>query len=111
MTDHQLGQGFFTVVAASCILGTQFLLIAHSLTAAIVLLSFGIVLWIGLTYTVFTAFAVKRDKPPLERGIAGAWLTAVVATQPIAVLTALVARGWPQPHRLELNFFALSMWL
>jgi tellurite resistance protein TehA-like permease len=111
MTDHQLGPGFFTAVAASCILGTQFLLIAGSLTAAIILLSLGIVLWIGLTYTVFAAFAVKRDKPPLERGITGAWLIAVVATQSIAVLAALIARDWPQPHRLELNFFALSMWL
>jgi tellurite resistance protein TehA-like permease len=35
----------------------------------------------------------------------------VVATQSIAVLAALIARDWPQPHRLELNFFALSMWL
>lgn len=111
MADHQLGPGFFTAVAASCILGTQLLLIADSLIAAVVLLSFGVVLWIGLTYTVFTAFAVKREKPPLERGITGAWLIAVVATQSIAVLAALIARDWPQPHRLELNFFALSMWL
>ncbi len=111
MTDHRLGPGFFTAVAASCVLGTQFLLIAHSLTAATALLCLGIVLWIGLTYTIFTAFTVKRDKPPLEQGITGAWLIAVVATQSIAVLGALIARDWPQPHRLELNFFALSMWL
>jgi tellurite resistance protein TehA-like permease len=111
MTDHLLGPGFFTAVAASCILGTQFLLIAHSLTAAIILLSLGVVLWIGLTYTVFTAFTIKRAKPPLEHGITGAWLIAVVATQSIAVLAALIARDWPQPLRLELNFFALSMWL
>lgn len=111
MTDHRVGPGFFTAVAASCILGTQLLLIAHTLTAAIILLSLGIVLWIGLTYMVFTAFTVKRDKPPLEHGITGAWLIAVVATQSIAVLAALVARDWSQPHRLELNFFALSMWL
>ncbi|HEX3246376.1 MAG TPA: tellurite resistance/C4-dicarboxylate transporter family protein [Chloroflexota bacterium] len=111
MTDHLLGPGFFTAVAGSCILGTQFLLIAHSLTAAVALLFLGIVLWIGLTYTVFTAFAVKREKPPLERGITGAWLIAVVATQSIVVLAALIARDWPQPYRLELNFFALSMWL
>jgi tellurite resistance protein TehA-like permease len=111
MTDHQLGPGFFTAVAASCILGTQCLLIAHSLAAATILLALGVVLWIGLTYTVFTAFTVKRDKPPLEHGITGAWLIAVVATQSIAVLAALIARDWLQPHRLELNFFALSMWL
>ena len=111
MTDHRLGPGFFTAVAASCILGVQLLLIAHSLMAATILLSLGILLWIGLTYTVFTAFAVKRDKPSLEHGITGAWLIAVVATQSIAVLAALIARDWLQPHRLELNFFALSMWL
>ncbi len=111
MTDHRLGPGFFTAVAGSCILGAQFLLIAHSLAAATFFFALGVVLWIGLTYTIFTAFTVKRDKPPLEHGITGAWLIAVVATQSVAVLAALIARDWPQPHRLELNFFALSMWL
>ncbi len=111
MTDHRLGPGFFTAVAGSCILGTQFLLMVHSLAAAIVFLTLGTALWIGLTYTIFTALTVKREKPPLEKGLTGAWLIAVVATQSIAVLAALIARDWPQPLRLELNFFALSMWL
>ncbi len=111
MTDHRLGPGFFTAVAGSCILGAQFVLIAHNLAAATFFLALGVVLWVGLTYTTFTAFTVKRDKPPLEHGLTGAWLIAVVATQSIAVLAALIAREWPQPNRLELNFFALSMWL
>ena len=111
MTNHRIGPGFFTVVAGSCILGTQFLLLAHNLAAATVLLALGVALWIVLTYTIFTAFTVKRDKPPIEQGLTGAWLIAVVATQSIAVLAALIARDWSQPHRLELNFFALSMWL
>ena len=111
MTDHRLGPGFFTAVAGSCILGTQFLLMAHSVEVAAVFLALGTTLWIGLTYTIFTALTVKRDKPPLEKGLTGAWLIAVVATQSIAVLAALIARDWPQPFRLELNFFALSMWL
>ena len=111
MTDHRLGPGFFTSVAASCILGNQFLLIARSLAAATIFLALGTTLWIGLTYTIFTAFTVKQEKPPLEKGLTGAWLIAVVSTQSIAVLAALVASEWPQPLRLELNFFALSMWL
>jgi tellurite resistance protein TehA-like permease len=111
MTDHRIGPGFFTSVAASCILGNQFLLIARSLAAATVFLALGTALWVGLTYTIFTAFTVKQDKPPLEKGLTGAWLIAVVSTQSIAVLAALVASEWPQPLRLELNFFALSMWL
>ncbi len=111
MTDHRLGPGFFTAVAASCILGTQLLLLAHSLAGATLFFILGIALWLGLTYTIFTAFTVKQHKPPLEEGINGAWLIAVVATQSIAVLASLIARHWPQPYRLEFNFFALSMWL
>lgn len=111
MTDHRLGPGFFTAVAGTCILGSQFLLMAGSLAAATAFLALGTVLWVGLTYTIFAAFTVKRDKPALEEGLTGAWLIAVVATQSIAVLAALIAGQWPQPLRLELNFFALSMWL
>jgi tellurite resistance protein TehA-like permease len=87
------------------------MLMTRSLVVATAFLAFGVVLWILLTYTIFTAFTIKHDKPPIEQGLTGAWLIAVVATQSIAVLAALIARDWPQPHRLELNFFALSMWL
>ncbi len=111
MTDHRRGPGFFTAVAGSCILGAQFLLMARSLAAAAILLALGTVLWIGLTYTIFAAFTVKRDKPALEEALTGAWLIAVVATQSIAVLAASIAGQSPQPIRLELNFLALAMWL
>jgi tellurite resistance protein TehA-like permease len=111
MTDHQIGPGFFTMVAGACILGAQFLLLMHSLIVASALLALGAVAWIGLTYGIFTALTVKRTKPPLEKGVSGAWLIAVVATQSIAVLVSLIARDAPQPLRLELNFVALSMWL
>ena len=50
-------------------------------------------------------------RPGLAQGINGGWLLAVVSTQAIAVLGALIASRWPQPYRLELNFLALSMWL
>ena len=89
-TDHRHGPGFFTAVAGSCIPGTQFLLMTHGLAAATFLLALGATLWIGLTYTIFTAFTVKRHKPSLEERITGAWLIAVVATQSIEVLAALI---------------------
>lgn len=111
MTDHRIGPGFFTAVAGSCILGLQFLLMVRSLAAAIVFLALGATLWVGLSYTIFAAFTVKQEKPALEKGLTGAWLIAVVATQSIAVLAASIAGEWSQPLRLELNFFALSMWL
>jgi tellurite resistance protein TehA-like permease len=111
MTDHRLGPGFFTAVAASSVLGSEVLLISGNVAIASLLLGITIVLWVALTYTIFTAFTVKQDKPPLEQGLTGAWLLAVVATQSVAVLAALVSRETPQPHRLELNFLAMSMWL
>ncbi len=111
LVDHQRGPGFLTAVAASCLLGSEFILTGRNVTAAVVLWVWSIVLWFCLTYTIFTAFTVKEEKPPLDEGITGAWLLAVVATQSIAVLSALIAAQWQQPVRLETNFFALSMWL
>ncbi len=111
LTDHRRGTGFFTTVAATCIIGAQLQLIAGDVRAATAFLAVGLVLWLAITYTVFTAFTIKSEKPLLQDGITGSWLLAVVATQSIAVLAALVARDWPQPYRLELNFCALSMWL
>ena len=111
LTDHQRGLGFLTAVAATGVLGAQVVVIAHEFTLAAVLLGFAAVLWVLLTYTVFTALTIKREKPTLAQGISGTWLLAVVATQSIAVLTALLAAHWGQPLRLHANFVALSMWL
>jgi tellurite resistance protein TehA-like permease len=111
LIDHLRGPGFFTTVAGTAVLGCQLVLLAADFRSAIILWALAIVLWIGLTYTIFTAFTIKEDKPTLDRGINGGWLLAVVATQSLAVLSALIAAHFDQPWKLELNFFALSMWL
>lgn len=111
LLSHKSSAGFFTVVASTCIMGSQFILVAHSYAVSIFLWALAITVWVGLTYTIFTAYTVREEKPSLVEGLSGAWLLAVVATQSIAVLSALIAAHWPQPLRLELNFFALSMWL
>src|SRR5512133_296172 len=109
--DHLRGPGLFTTVAGTAVLGSQFTIFDASLPAARVLGGLAAVLWVGLTYTIFAALTIKEDKPTLDKGINGGWLLAVVATQSLAVLSALLAARAPQPWRLELNFFALSMWL
>jgi len=111
LVDHLNAPGFFTFVAACSILGSQSLLLGGSLPAAIALGAVGLAAWVILTYTIFTVLTIKRNKPSLARGINGGWLLAVVATQSMAVLAALVAPEAAQPLRMELNFFALSMWL
>jgi tellurite resistance protein TehA-like permease len=111
LTDHRRAPGFLTAVAGTCVLGAQMVLIADSLTIATGLLIAGGVLWVVLIYTIFTALTIKPDKPSLADGISGSWLLAVVATQSIAVLVALLSAHWEQPLRLHANFVALSMWL
>jgi tellurite resistance protein TehA-like permease len=111
LTDHRVAFGFFTIVAGTCVLGTETILIADHFAIAAVLLAIAAVLWVVLTYTVFTAVTIKPDKPSLPEGINGGWLLSVVATQAIAVLTALLAAHWGQPLRMHANFVALSMWL
>jgi len=111
MVDHLRGPGFFTTVAATSVLGSQFVLLAADYRAGMTLWVVAITLWIGLTYTIFAGFTIKERKPTLDQGISGAWLLAVVATQSIAVLSALLAAHIGQPYKLEMNFLALSMWL
>ena len=111
MVSHLRGPGYFTAVAATGILASQFIVQADDLSVGFALWLLAVVLWIGLTYTIFTAFTVKADKPTLDKGISGGWLLSVVATQSLAVSSALLAARIGQPYRLELNLMALSMWL
>lgn len=111
MVDHLRGPGFFTTVAATSVLGSQFVLLAADYRVATVFWAVAITLWVALTYTIFAGFTIKERKPTLDQGINGAWLLAVVATQSIAVLSALLATHIGQPGKLEMNFLALSMWL
>lgn len=110
LLDHTRGCGYYTVVSATCVLGAQLILIYEHHRVAAALWLIGLLLWIGLTFTIFTALTIKEDKPPLAEGINGAWLLAVVSTQSVALLSAQLS-----PHfglyKLATNFFALSMWL
>ena len=109
--DYLRGPGFFILPARSSVLGSQFIMLTDYTLADRILWVFAILLWLTLTYTIFTAFTVKEEKPSLDKGITGGWLLAVVATQSIAVLSALIAVDMPQPYKLGINFLALSMWL
>ncbi|MBI4476652.1 MAG: tellurite resistance/C4-dicarboxylate transporter family protein [Acidobacteria bacterium] len=110
LSHHGRAVGFFTTVAATCVLGSQVLLIVRWWNAAAALWVFGILLWAAVTYTVFTALTVKPEKPPLAEGINGGWLVAVVAAQSVCVLGAQLADGF-QPYTPHVLLFCLGMWL
>jgi len=108
--DHARGPGFFSVVAGTCVLGSQLVIVAGQYRAAAVLWWFGLLLWVLIMYTFFTAVTVREDKPPLETGISGTWLLAAVATQSVSVLGTLLA-DYLTAYRESLLFFTLCMFL
>lgn len=110
LTDHRSAPGFLSAVAATGVMANQFIL-AGALDIALGLWIFGILLWVILTYTIFANLTIMEAKPTIDQGITGAWLLAVVSTQSISLLSALLARHIHQPLRLDVNFLALSMLL
>ena len=90
-TSHAKGPAFLTVVAGTCILGSQFGILENSTTIPWILWIIAFVLWIPLLYLFLAAVTVKEPKPELETGLSGAWLILVVATQSISVLGSILA--------------------
>jgi tellurite resistance protein TehA-like permease len=109
-TSHTRGVEFFTLVAGTCILGSQLVLLLQAYGPAAVLWLLGFFLWAFLIYGVWAALIIKTDKPSLAAGINGAWLVATVSTQAIAVLGALLASRFPG-HREAIIFLALCLFL
>lgn len=107
---HGRSVGFFTTVAGTCVLGSQFLIVGGLWSVAAALWLFGIVLWATLTYGIITILTVKQSKPGLAEGINGGWLLPVVAAQSVVVLGAQLSSGFGA-SQANVLFFCLSLWL
>lgn len=109
ISDHQRAPGFFTLVAGTCVLGTQNLVVAEARTVAVLLWWFGLGLWIVVMYGFFTAVTIRARKPSLAAGINGAWLIGAVATQSIVVLRGVLDAGTTPDAPLQ--FICLVMFM
>lgn len=110
LTDYGRGPGFFTLVAGTCVLGNQLLIVAGLSQVARWLWILGLCLWLPIMYTFFAAITVRAEKPPLEKGVNGAWLLAIVSTQSLSVLGILIAPQWGAGHNL-LVFSVICLYL
>ena len=108
--NHVRGPGFFTIVAGTCVLGSQLIIVLNQHRVAAVLWIAGLIFWVVIMYSFFTAMTVIDNKPSIEAGLNGAWLLAVVATQSISVLGTLLVGRWSQ-YREPLLFFTTCMFL
>ena len=112
--SHEQGAGFLTIVAAACILGTEYFEFQGAFKPGISLWYFALVAWVVLTYSFFILVTIKRRKPSLENGINGSWLLFVVSVQSLSILGCMIA-----PHlgislhsaMFIMLFFHLLGWL
>ena len=110
LSDHGRGVGYLTVVAGTCILGNQLVILLEAFDGAVLLLYLGGFLWAVLIYVVFAVLAVRADKPSIETGLNGIWLVSVVSTQSVSVLSGLTVSRFPAHGELVL-FCSLCMFL
>ena len=108
--DLAKSPGFLTYVAGTCVLGTQFVVIASNFAIASILFYIGSISWLILIYTVFTVFTVKKNKPPINKAISGVWLLIIVSTQSVSILASQLTGHIPFANDL-VSFFALAMFL
>lgn len=104
------GPGFFTIVAALCIVGNQFILLNRDIATATVLLIVAAILWILIGYGFFFNITVTKNKKPLNQGINGTWLVIIVAIQALSSLISFLTEGEDQPAYFLL-FLALCLFL
>ncbi len=108
--DHGRAPGYFTMVAATGVLGTQLVLLHDGIFVAKILWWVCVVLWATCTYTIFALLTVRDQKPTLAEGINGGWLVAVVATQSVCVLGSTLD-GAILGDREAALFVLMSFWL
>ncbi|WP_348759905.1 tellurite resistance/C4-dicarboxylate transporter family protein [Candidatus Methylocalor cossyra] len=101
--------GFLTIVAGTCLLGSQYVLFEQDYGLGWWLWLAGLGLWGLLLYAVFTAL-ILAAQPTRLACIDGSWLLTVVATQSVAVLGVLLAPTLPE-HRVLVLFAALCLYL
>lgn len=110
LNNHARAPGFFTLVAGTCVLGSQLIIVVGQFSWAAWLWGLGIVLWVVIMYAFLTTVTVRENKPSLEAGINGAWLIATVATQSVSILGTMLAAHFTRGHDLLL-FYTLAMFL
>src|SRR5690625_7889579 len=81
LTSHEKGPGFFTLIAGTCVFGSQIITVTGNVPIALGLWILGIILWSIIMYTFFTSLRIRASRPKLAGGINGAWLIAAVASQ------------------------------
>lgn len=106
MTSHARGPGYLTMVAGTALLANQCALLwgRYDLAYGLFWLALGV--WLFFIWTDFVGVFTAAPKPPIEKGINGAWLLNTVSCQALVILGCVVIdhAGWDR----ETAFFLLT---
>src|SRR5699024_12699671 len=91
LTSHANGPGFFTLIAGTCVFGSQLIIVAKQYAIARYLWFLAIFLWVIIIYTFFTAVTMRKNIITFSKGNNVAYLIAVIAIQPVAMLATLLS--------------------
>ncbi len=115
LKDLTRGPGYFTIVAATCVLGTELIVLRQAYGPGLALLALGGTLWLIIIYAVFMSFTALDRDMSLDKNITGIWLVAVVSTQSVAILTALMSETFASAQLTALftavGFFLVGLFL
>lgn len=89
LSNPKLSLVFFTIVAATNVLGSQFVTVVNHPEVAKVFWYFGIFLWVIVSLSTFNILFIKCEQR-IELVMHGGWLIATVGTQSVAVLGAIL---------------------
>ena len=90
LSNPKLSFVFFTVVAATNVLGAQFVSIVDQPETAKIFWYFGIFLWTAISLSTFSILFLECTEG-IEKVVHGGWLIATVGTQSVAVLGGMLA--------------------
>ncbi|HET7360708.1 MAG TPA: tellurite resistance/C4-dicarboxylate transporter family protein [Salinimicrobium sp.] len=108
--SYQKGPGFFTIVAALCIVGNQLVLLFGAMALAEITLFVAAIAWLIIIYGFFFNITVTKNKKSLKDGISGTWLVIIVAIQALSTLISLVSEDFGERAYIFL-FLALCLFL
>lgn len=90
MSRHARGPGYLTIVAGTGLLGNQYALLLGQYCLACGLFWLALAVWCFFIWANFLALFTTNRKPPIEKGINGAWLLNTVSCQALVILGCVI---------------------
>lgn len=109
LKSFKKGAGFLSFIAATSILGIQYIMLRQAYTTGGILFWCSLGIWAVLMYSFLMSVTTQSEKPSLEKGISGVWLLLVVSTQALVVHGALLNNHLALPNQ-QVIFLTLSLY-